>query len=49
MDNDPLAVVVETSAVTVVVEQTPELRVIEGVPGPVGPRGKMWSMTSTWT
>lgn len=40
MDNDPLAVVVETSAVAVVVEQTPELHVIEGVPGPVGPRGK---------
>ncbi|OQS40532.1 hypothetical protein [Chromobacterium haemolyticum] len=40
MDKEAVAVVVETSAVTVVVEQTPELRVIEGVPGPVGPRGK---------
>lgn len=40
MDKDPLAVVVETRTVTVVVEKTPELRVIEGVPGPVGPRGK---------
>ena len=40
MDKKPLAVVLDTDAVTVVVEQAPELRVIEGVPGPVGPHGK---------
>jgi hypothetical protein len=39
-DKQALAVVLDTDAVTVVVEQAPDLRVIEGVPGPAGPHGK---------